>query len=105
LRHSLALRIDLKVETDISGPGPQVHSVQNPLEMSISLHLQVWIAVAGLLAAIATDAATAAAINVKDSNRMCRSHLLAIARHAMMSPRRNPAKRMVERSGMRAAHR
>ena len=38
-------------------------------------HVQLWAAAAGPLAAIATDAATAATINVKDSNRMCRSHV------------------------------
>jgi hypothetical protein len=74
LRHSLALRTDFKVGTDISGPGPQIHSVQNPLETML-LHLQVWTAAAGPLAAIATDTAATAVITVKRRNPIGRSHV------------------------------
>jgi hypothetical protein len=72
LRHSLALRTGFKVRTDSSVMILQTHSVQNPLE-TILLHLQLWAAVAGPLAAIATDAAATAVIAAKDSNRICRS--------------------------------
>ena len=59
-------------------------------------HEQLLAAVAGPLAAIATTAATAAAITVKDTNRICRPPFcLAVARSGIMSPRPVAAMRQI----------
>ena len=59
------------------------------------VHVQEVAAVAGLLPAIATDAATAATINVKGRNRICRlPFCLAVARsdnHVTAACARNAA--------------
>jgi hypothetical protein len=57
------------------------------------VHVQDVAAVAGLLPAIATDAATAATTNVKGSNRICRlPFCLAVARSDIMPPQHVRAK-------------
>jgi hypothetical protein len=59
-------------------------------------HEQLLAAVAGPLAAIATTAATAAAITVKDTNRICRlPFCLAVASSGIMSPRPEAAMRQI----------